>query len=130
MRFLSMIRIQETGRLPSERLMADMGKLIEQMTREGSLVDTAGLRPTAEGVRVRLRDGRLSTTDGPFTEAKEVIGGYAVLQADSMAQAVELTKRFLALHGDEWDLECEVRQIEGHDSERCGAAQAMAAGAG
>lgn len=130
MRFLSMIRIQETGRLPSERLMADMGKLIEQMTREGSLVDTAGLRPTAEGVRVRLRDGRLSTTDGPFTEAKEVIGGYAVLQADSMAQAVELTKRFLALHGDEWDLECEVRQMEGHDSERCGAAQAMAAGAG
>ena len=130
MRFLSMIRIQETGRLPSERLMADMGKLIEQMTREGSLVDTAGLRPTAEGVRVRLRDGRLSTTDGPFTEAKEVIGGYAVLQADSMAQAVELTKRFLALHGDEWNLECEVRQIEGHDSERCGAAQAMAAGAG
>ena len=130
MRFLSMIRIQETGRLPSERLMADMGKLIEQMTREGSLVDTAGLRPTVEGVRVRLRDGRLSTTDGPFTEAKEVIGGYAVLQADSMAQAVELTKRFLALHGDEWDLECEVRQIEGHDSERCGAAQAMAAGAG
>ena len=130
MRFLSMIRIQETGRLPSERLMADMGKLIEQMTREGSLVDTAGLRPTAEGVRVRLRDGRLSTTDGPFTEAKEVIGGYAVLQADSMAQAVELTKRFLALHGDEWDLECEVRQMEGHDSERCGATQAMKAGAG
>lgn len=130
MRFLSMIRIQETGQLPSERLMADMGLLIEQMTREGTLVDTAGLRPTAEGVRVRLQRGRMSSTDGPFTEAKEVIGGYAILQADSMAHAIELTRRFLALHGDEWDLECEVRQIEGPDSGHCGAAQAMAAAAG
>jgi hypothetical protein len=124
-----MVRIQESGRLPSEQLMADMGRLIEQMTREGTLVDTAGLRPTAEGVRVRLQRGRLSSTDGPFTESKEVIGGYAILQADSMAHAIELTKRFLALHGDEWDIECEVRQIEGPDSEHCAAAQAMAAGA-
>ena len=129
MRFLSMIRIQETGRMPSEQLIADMGRLIEQMTREGTLVDTAGLRPSAEGVRVRLRQGRLSTTDGPFTESKEVIGGYAILDADSMEQAIELTKRFLALHGEEWDLECEVRQMEGPDSGHCRAAEAMAAGA-
>jgi hypothetical protein len=129
MRFLSMIRLQETGRMPSEQLMSDMGRLIEQMTREGTLVDTAGLRPSAEGVRVRLHRGRLSTTDGPFTESKEIIGGYAILEADSMAHAVELAKRFLALHGDDWDLECEVRQMEGHDGERCGAADAMAAGA-
>ena len=129
MRFLSMIRHQETGRMPSEQLMNDMGKLIEQMTREGTLVDTAGLRPTAEGVRVRLRGGQLSTTDGPFTESKEIIGGYAILEADSMAHAVELTKRFLALHGDEWDLECEVRQMEGPDSEHCRAAEAMGAAA-
>ena len=129
MRFLSMIRVQETGQMPSEQLMADMGRLIEQMTREGSLVDTAGLRPTAEGVRVRLREGHLSTTDGPFTESKEVIGGYAILEADSMAQAVELTRRFLALHGDAWDIECEVRQMEGPGSEHCRAAEAMAAGA-
>jgi hypothetical protein len=127
MRFLSMIRLQETGQMPSEQLMADMGKLIEQMTREGTLVDTAGLRPSAEGVRVRLRKGRLSTTDGPFTESKEVVGGYAILAADSMAQAVELTKRFLALHGDAWDIECEVRQMEGPDSEHCPAAGTMAA---
>src|SRR5690349_13564570 len=129
MRFLSMIRLQETGRMPSEQLMTDMGKLIEQMTREGTLVDTAGLRPSTEGVRVRLHSGRLSTTDGPFTESKEVIGGYAVFEAGSMAHAVELTKRFLALHGDDWDLECEVRQMEGPDSEHCQAARAMAAGA-
>lgn len=129
MRFLSMIRLRETGQMPSEQLMADMGRLIEQMTREGTLVETAGLRPTAESVRVRLHQGRLSTTDGPFTESKEVIGGYAVLEADGMPQAVELAKRFLALHGDEWELECEVRQIEGPDSEHCRAARAMEAGA-
>ena len=114
MRFLSMIRIDEKrGQAPSERLMHDMGKLIEEMTRTGVLVSTAGLRPTAEGVRVRLRDGRLSTSDGPFTETKEVIGGYAVLEAQSMQQAVELTKRFLRIHGDEWDIECEVRALDG-----------------
>ena len=113
MRFLSMIRIQETGRLPSEQLMADMGRLIEQMTREGTLIETAGLRPTAQGVRVRLHAGRVSTTDGPFTESKEVIGGFAILDAESMAHAIELTKRFLAVHGDDWNLECELRQMEG-----------------
>ena len=129
MRFLSMIRLQETGRMPSEQLMADMGRLIEEMTREGTLVDTAGLRPSAEGVRVRLRGGQIATIDGPFTESKEVIGGYAVLEAGSMEHALELTRRFLAVHGDSWDLECEVRQMEGPDSEHCGAAKAMAAGA-
>jgi hypothetical protein len=113
MRFLSMIRINEnSGLAPGEQLMQDMGKLIDELTRTGALVSTAGLRPTAEGVRVRLRKGKLSTTDGPFTETKEVIGGYAVLEAKSMQDAIELTKRFLQVHGDEWDIECEVRQIE------------------
>ena len=114
MRFLSLIRIDEKrGQAPSEQLMQDMGRLIEEMTREKVLISTAGLRPTAEGVRVRLRAGRLSTIDGPFTEAKEVIGGYAVLEASSMKQAIELTQRFLRVHGDEWDIECEVRPLDG-----------------
>ena len=114
MRYLSLIRINErSGQTPSDQLMHDMGILIEELTRSGALVSTAGLRPTAEGVRVRLRDGKLSTTDGPFTETKEVIGGYAVLEAKSMQEAVELTKRFLRIHGDEWDIECEVRQLDG-----------------
>ena len=116
MRFLSMIRIDEHGgQVPSEQLMNDMGKLIEEMTREGVLIRTAGLRPTAEGVRVRLRGGKLSTVDGPFMETKEVIGGFAILEAASMKDAVELTKRFLKIHGDEWDIECEVRQLDGPD---------------
>jgi hypothetical protein len=116
MRFLSMIRIDENGgQTPSEQLMNDMGQLIEHMTREGTLISTAGLRPTAEGVRVRLRRGTLSTIDGPFTETKEVIGGFAILEAGSMQDAVELTKRFLKIHGDEWDIECEVRRLDGPD---------------
>jgi hypothetical protein len=95
--------------------MSDMGKLIEEMTREGALIETAGLRPTAEGARVRLRNGKLSTIDGPFAETKEVIGGFAVLEAGSLKEAIELTKRFLRIHGPEWDVECEVRQMEGPD---------------
>jgi hypothetical protein len=116
MRFLSMIRIDEnSGLVPSEQLMSDMGKLIEEMTREGALISTAGLRPTAEGVRVRLRGGKLTTVDGPFAETKEVIGGFAILEAGSMDEAIELTKRFLKVHGEEWNIECEVRRMEGPD---------------
>lgn len=115
MRFLSMIRLDETrAQAPSEQLMADMGRLIEELTRSGQLVSTAGLRPTAEGTRVRLRrGGQLSVVDGPFTETKEVIGGYAILEAPSMAEAVALTKRFLQVHGADWDIECEVRPLDG-----------------
>ena len=116
MRFLSMIRLDETrGQVPSEQLMRDMGKLMDEMTREGSLVRTAGLRPTSEGARVRLRQGKLSAVDGPFTETKEVIGGFAILEAKSKADAIELTKRFLRIHGNDWDIECEVRPIDGQE---------------
>jgi len=114
MRFLSLIRVDETtGQQPSQRLMDEMGKLIDEMTRAGILVSTAGLRPTKEGARVRLRHGKLSVTAGPFTETKEVIGGYAILEAKSREGALELTKRFLEIHGDEWNLECEVRALDG-----------------
>ena len=117
MRFISMIRIQEnTGQVPSEQLMSDMGKLFEELTRTGKLVSTAGLRPTSEGVRVRLREGKLSVVDGPFTETKEVIGGYAILEAASKEEAIELARRFLKVHGNDWDVECEVRQLEGPES--------------
>jgi hypothetical protein len=111
-----MIRIDEnTGQVPSEQLMSDMGKLVEELTRSGKLVSTAGLRPTSEGVRVRLRGGKLSVADGPFAETKEVIGGYAILEAASKDEAIELTRRFLRGHGNDWDIECEVRQLDGPD---------------
>jgi len=116
MRFLSMIRLDEkTAQPPSERLMDEMGKLMEEMLREGTLVRTAGLRPTSEGARVRWNRGQLSMTEGPFTETKEVVGGFAVLEAKSMEDAIELTKRFLRVHGTEYDLECEIRPFDGQE---------------
>jgi len=115
-RFLSMIRVDEkAGMKPSERLMNEMGKLMEEAARDGWLVSTAGLRPTSEGKRLRWNRGKLSQTDGPFTETKEVIGGYAVLEAKSMDEALELTRRFLRVPGAEWKVECEVRQFDGPD---------------
>jgi len=127
MRFLSIIKVNErTGQRPSERLMAEMGKLIEEMTRKGILISTAGLRPTAEGFRVRLSGGKMRVTDGPFTEAKEVIGGYAMLEVKSKAEAIEITKRFLEIHGDEWELECEVRALDGNALEPCADVRAAA----
>lgn len=120
MRFLSMVRVDEkSGQQPSERLMNEMGKLIEEMTRNGTLITTGGLRPTAEGVRVRSHYGKLSITDGPFTEAKEVIGGYAILEAKSLKDAIAITERFLEVHGDEWDVECEVRPLDGPEFGAC-----------
>lgn len=116
MKFLSMIRVDEnTGQAPSERLQAEMGKLIEDWIRDGKLVRTAGLRKTSEGFRVRSRHGAISITDGPFTESKEVIGGYAVIEANDREEAIELTKQFLRVHGEEWNIECEVRPLAGEE---------------
>ena len=113
MRFLSMIRVDETtGQQPSERLMTEMMALIGEMSAAGVLLDTAGLLPSAQGARVRSSFGEIRVTDGPFTEAKEVIGGFAILKADSLEEAITHTRRFLQVHGDEWDIECEVRAIE------------------
>ena len=117
MRFLSLIRVREnTGKEPSERLMREMGELMTEMKRDGKLLDTAGLAPTAKGKRVRLRGGRISVVDGPFTESKEVVGGYAMFAAPSIEEAVALTERFVALHvADGWEIECEVRQLHEPD---------------
>jgi len=117
MRFLSLIRVQEnTGKAPSERLMSEMGKLMTEMKSAGKLLDTAGLAPTANGKRVRLREGKITVIDGPFAETKEVVGGYAMLDAQSMEEAIALTERFIELHiADGWEIDCEVRQVFGPD---------------
>lgn len=121
MQFLSMIRINEnSGQQPDERLMHDMGKLMEEMTAAGILVDTAGLHPTAEGKRLKLSGGRISQIDGPFTETKEVIGGYAILEVASMDEALKVTRRFLDVHGAGWEIESEVRQMQRHPSTAAG----------
>ncbi|CBG70724.1 MULTISPECIES: YciI family protein [Streptomyces] len=113
-RYLSMVRIDETNAPaegPSPELMQRMGDLIEEMTKAGVLLDTAGLSPTAQGTRVHWEGGKLSVTDGPFTESKEVVGGYAIVQAKDMAEAIEWTKRFLKVHEEHWTVTCEVREI-------------------
>jgi hypothetical protein len=85
------------------------------MIGNGSMVRAAGLKPTKEGVRMRSNHGKLSMTEGPFTETKEVIGGFAVIEARDMKEAIALTERFLEVHGDEWNVECEVRAFDGEE---------------
>ncbi|MBN8887720.1 MAG: transcriptional regulator [Rudaea sp.] len=113
MRFLSLIRVQEnTGKQPSQRLMSEMGKLMGEMTQSGKLLDTAGLMPTAQSKRVSLRGGKMAIVDGPFTETKEVIGGFAMFKVESLDEAIVLTERFVELHvEDGWEIDCEVRQL-------------------
>ena len=83
-----------------------------EMTQKGKFIATAGLTPSSKGLRMRSNHGKISVTDGPFPETKEVIGGYAIMEADSIEEARELTRRFLEVHGDEWDVTCEVRPLE------------------
>jgi hypothetical protein len=108
MRFLSIYKSAETGVAPTAEHMADMGKLIEEMAHAGVLLTTEGCLPTSRGARVRLAGSKLTVTDGPFAESKEVIGGFALLQVKSKEEALELTKRFLQVAGDG---ECELREL-------------------
>jgi len=108
MRFLSIYKSQERGTPPSQQEMAKMGKLVEDGMKAGWLVATEGCMPSALGVRVRMDSGKLSVTDGPFTEAKELVGGFAILRAKSKQEAIELAKEFLQHVGEG---ECEVRQL-------------------
>ena len=108
MRFLSIYKTAERGVLPTQEEMAKMGKLIEEGMKAGSLLAVEGCMPSATGARVRLSNGKLTVTDGPFTESKEVIGGLAILQAKSKEEAIELVKQFIQVAGDG---ECELRQI-------------------
>lgn len=112
MRFLSVYKSVERATPPSQEEMDQMGKLIGEGMKEGWLLSTEGCMPTALGARVRSTKSAVTVTDGPFTEAKEMIGGFAILKADSKAHAVELLRRFLAVVGDG---ECELRQLcDGH----------------
>jgi hypothetical protein len=109
MRFLCVYKPgKPEGAPPSQDEMARMGKLIQDAFREGWLLATEGCLPSALGARVRKADGKVTVTDGPFTEAKEVIGGFALIKAGSKAEAIELTKRFLEVAGDG---ESEIRQL-------------------
>jgi hypothetical protein len=121
MRFLSIYKHVERNIPPSPEEMARMGKLIEEGMKAGYLLATEGCLPTALGARVRRSGGNVTVTDGPFTEAKEVVGGFAILKANSKQEAIELAKNFLSFVGEG---ECELRQL--YDA---GGPQAEAAGA-
>ena len=108
MRFLSIYKSVETGVPPTPEKMAEMGQLIEEAMKAGELLATEGCLPSALGARVRLAGGKVTVTDGPFSESKEIIGGFALLQAGSKDEAIEMVKRFLKVAGDG---ECEIRQI-------------------
>jgi hypothetical protein len=108
MRFLSIYKSVETNVPPTPEHMAEMGKLVEESLKSGEVLSTEGCLPSAKGARVRLSNGKVTVTDGPFTEAKEVVGGFAILNAKSKADAIEMVKRFLKVAGDG---ECEIRQI-------------------
>ncbi len=113
-RYLSMIRVDEQNlpaEGPSPEFAERMGALFEEVTKAGVMLDTAGLTPTSEGTRVTWSGGKLRYTDGPFTETKEVVGGYAILQAKDKAEALEWTKRFLQIHEETWTVTAEIREI-------------------
>src|SRR5215471_3751130 len=108
MKFLSIYKTAETGVLPSPQEMAQMGKLVQDGMKAGFLIAVEGCMPSANGARVRLSKGKVTVTDGPFSESKEVIGGLAILQADSKEAAIALVRQFLNAAGDG---ECELRQL-------------------
>lgn len=118
MRFMTMIKANETNGAaapPSPQLMEAIGKLTEEMMKAGVVLEVGGLLPSAMGARIRLAGGKLTVIDGPFVEAKELIGGYAILQAKSKEEAIEHGKRFMSIHhdalGPSYEGEMEIRQL-------------------
>ena len=96
-------------------LFEDMGKFIEETTKSGNFVGGAGLQPSSAGARVRLKAGKITVMDGPFAESKEIVGGYAIMDAKSRDEALALARRFMDLHLKHWPTfegECEMRPLE------------------
>jgi hypothetical protein len=122
MQFLMLIKIAnnadyEAGKSVGPELEAAMGSLIAEWSASGAFISAAGLKPTSQGARLRIASGKVQLSDGPFAEAKEVVGGFFLLEAKDKAAAVEMTRRFVEVHrqvlGDDFVLECEVRQVDG-----------------
>ena len=117
MRYMMFIKHTENFRMEEvpQSLFAAMGEFVGESMKNGSIIDTAGLQPTAKGKRIRLSGGKLTVIDGPFTETREVIGGYALVEAKSNEEALALARRFMDLHrihSPAFEGECEVRPLE------------------
>lgn len=101
MQYIMMIKAThdyEAGKPPSPELMAGMAKLTEEYVKSGAMVAIGGLAPSSQGMRVKLANGKRSVTDGPFAETKELIGGYAILEAASREEAIAMANRVLDVH--------------------------------
>jgi hypothetical protein len=117
MRYMMFIKHTEDYRMETvpQSLFDAMGEFVGEALKNGSMIDTAGLQPTAKGKRVRLAGGKITVIDGPFTETKEVVGGYAIVEAKTYEEAMKLATRFMDLHRIHWPAfqgECEVRPLE------------------
>jgi hypothetical protein len=117
MKFLMFIKHTESARSQQipQGLMQAMGQFVTEGFERGWLKETAGLTPTSDGFRIRTGGGRLTFTDGPFSEAKEMIGGFAMVEASSRVEARALARRVMALHRVHWpefEGECEVRALQ------------------
>ena len=117
MRYMMFIKHTEDYRnadVPAS-LHEEMGKFIEETTKSGNFVGGAGLQPSSAGARVKLKGGKITVMDGPFTESKEVVGGYAIIDAKSREEALDLARRFMEIHRKHWPAfegESEVRPFE------------------
>ena len=117
MRYMMFIKHTEDYRMEEvpQSLFQAMEEFVGEAMKNGSMIDTAGLQPTKKGKRVRLTGGKITVLDGPFTETKEVVGGYALVEAKSDDEALALATRFMDLHRIHWPAfigECEVRPLE------------------
>ena len=100
MRYMTLYKPGTENDAPTEKEMAAVGQLIQEMAQAGTLITTDGLQPSSKGARVKIDStGKITVIDGPFTETKELVGGYAIINAKSKAEAIELTKRFLRTMG-------------------------------
>ena len=115
MRYMMIVKSAESTAPPSPALMAAVGQMAQDMAQAGVLLDMGGLAPSARGARIRVSKGTLAVLDGPFTETKELIGGFAVLKAGSKSEAIELGRRFMQMHvdvlGGDFTAELEIREM-------------------
>jgi hypothetical protein len=116
MRFMMIVKHPENQGFPPKPLMDAIAKLGEQAVKDGTMVANGGLLPQAQGASVRLSKGQVKVVDGPYTEAKEVVGGFAIFELKSKEEAIEGAVRFMELHKEHWpgwEGETEVRQMYG-----------------
>lgn len=116
MKYMMIVKSKEGLGFPPKELMDAISRQAEDAAKSGTMLGSGGLGPTATGARVRLSGGKISVIDGPFTEAKEIIGGYAQFELNSREEAVQSAVKFMELHKQYWpgwEGETEVRQMIG-----------------